>query len=113
MAITRVHLAFFVLIILGLDLIQKKHLLVETEDEDDKDYESDIEDEQCNKVVYLWKYEMKMLQTCLIIWQTSVGAGKINPVNLYFAILFKIKVFDRIIERQDWKRGSPAVTFQW
>ena len=53
MAITRVHLAFFVLIILGLDLIQKKHLLVETEDEDDKDYESDIEDEQCNKVVYL------------------------------------------------------------
>ena len=60
MAITRVHLAFFVLIILGLDLIQTKHLLVETEDEDDKDYESDIEEEQCNKVVYFWKYEMKM-----------------------------------------------------
>ena len=55
MAITRVHLAFFVLIILGLDLIQSgKHLLVETKDEDDKDYESDIEDEQCNKVVHIF-----------------------------------------------------------
>ena len=55
MAITRVHSAFFVLSILGLDLTQSgKHLLVETKDEDDKDYESDIEDEQCNKVVHIF-----------------------------------------------------------
>ena len=50
MALTRVQLAFFVLIILGVDLIQTKHYLVETEDDDDK---SGNEEEQCNKVSVL------------------------------------------------------------
>ena len=59
MALTSVHSAFFILTILGVDFIQTKHFLVETEAEDTSG--NDYKEDHCNKVLYYYyKSEMKM-----------------------------------------------------